>query len=115
METPRRCAGIIANFVYFQFMESYWVYILSNKHHTVFYTGFTNDLGRRMEEHKLKVVEGFTAKYNCDKLLYYEEFTEMEEALHREKQLKRYKKDWKANLITSRNPKWKDLSAEFGL
>jgi len=63
----------------------YYVYIISNTHHTVFYTGFTNDLGRRIEEHKLKVVLGFTAKYNCHKLLYFEAFKDMDEALHREK------------------------------
>ncbi len=72
-------------------------------------------MGRRIEEHKLKVVKGFTAKYNCTKLLYFEEFTDIEEALKREKQIKRYKKDWKKNLINTFNPEWKDLAIEFGL
>jgi putative endonuclease len=96
-------------------MKIYYVYILSNKYHTVFYTGFTDDLGRRIEEHKLKVVKGFTAKYNCDKLLYYEEYNDMEEALNRERQLKRYKREWKKNLINSMNPDWRDLADDFGL
>ncbi len=96
-------------------MGIYYVYILSNKHHTVFYTGFTDDLGRRVEEHKLKVAKGFTAKYNCNKLLYYEEFNDIEEALNREKQIKKYKRKWKENLINSINPEWKDLAKNFGI
>ena len=96
-------------------MTSYYVYILSNKYHTVFYTGFTNDLGRRTEEHKLKVVKGFTARYNCDKLLYYEEFIDQDEARIRERQIKKYKREWKENLIKSINPEWLDLAEDFGL
>ena len=96
-------------------MNKYWVYILSNLSHKVYYTGFTNDLGRRIEEHKNKVVKGFTEKYNCDKLLYYEEFKDKDEALHREKQVKRYPRDWKNNLISVMNPDWRDLSEDFGL
>ena len=94
-------------------MYTYFIYIISNKHHTVFYTGFTNDLGRRIEEHKQKVVKGFTYKYNCDKLLYFEEFTDKEEALLREKQIKKYKRDWKKNIIESIKPKWRDLAEDF--
>jgi len=63
--------------------------------HTVFYTGFTDDLERRVYEHKHRLLKGFTKKYNCDKLVYHEEFTTAEEALHREKQIKRYRYDWK--------------------
>ena len=96
-------------------MGIYYVYILSNKHHTVFYTGFTDDLGRRVEEHKLKVAKGITEKYNCNKLLYYEEFNDIEEALNREKQIKKYKRKWKENLINSINPEWKDLAKNFGI
>lgn len=91
----------------------YYVYIISNQHHTVFYTGFTNDLGRRIEEHKLRVAKGFSYKYNCNKLLYYEEFTDKHEALHREKQLKRYRRQWKKNLINEKNPAWRDLFDNF--
>lgn len=91
----------------------YYVYILSNYSKTTFYTGMTDDLGRRMSEHINKIYPGFTAKYNCDILLYYEEFDDNEKASHREDQIKRYKKDWKRNLIDSINPDWNDLSSQF--
>ncbi len=94
-------------------MSRYYVYILTNRHHTVLYTGFTNDVGRRVYEHKHKLRAKFTKKYNCDKLLYYEEFTSAEEALHREKQIKRYRRGWKKNLINSLNPEWRDLYEDF--
>ena len=91
----------------------FYVYILSNQRHTVFYTGFTDDLYRRIYEHKHKLQPGFTAKYNCDKLLYFEEFTIADEATHREKQIKKYKRDWKKNLINAMNPEWRDLYDDF--
>ncbi|MEM6840833.1 MAG: GIY-YIG nuclease family protein [Bacteroidota bacterium] len=94
-------------------MGRFYVYILTNRHHTVFYTGFTDDLERRVYEHKHRLLEGFTKKYNCNKLVYYEEFTTAEEALHREKQIKRYRRDWKKNLINSINPQWRDLYQDF--
>ena len=87
----------------------YSVYIITNQRHTVLYTGFTSDLSRRIEEHKLKVVPGFTAKYNLDKLVYFEEFKTQEEARHREKQIKRYRRAWKEKLISQVNPDWEDL------
>ncbi len=90
-------------------MSNFYVYLLSNPHHTVFYTGFTNDLERRVYEHKHKVYAGFTKKYNCNKLLYYEELEDAASALHREQQIKRYKRAWKENLINSINPEWRDL------
>ncbi len=71
------------------------VYILSNWKHSVFYTGVTNNLERRVFEHKLKVNSGFTEKYNCNQLMYYEEFTCIQDAIHREKQIKKYKREWK--------------------
>lgn len=94
-------------------MKKYYVYIISNQNHTVLYTGFTIDLGRRVEEHKLKVVKGFSYKYNCNKLLYFEEFPDKEESLHREKQIKKYRSFWKKNLINGMNPEWRDLFADF--
>ncbi|MEM9833725.1 MAG: GIY-YIG nuclease family protein [Bacteroidota bacterium] len=94
-------------------MGRFYVYILTNRHHTVFYTGFTDDLERRVYEHKHRLLEGFTKKYNCDKFVYYEEFITSEEALHREKQIKRYRRDWKKNLINSINPQWRDLYQDF--
>lgn len=72
-------------------MKSYFVYILSNKYHTVFYTGMTNDLNRRIYEHRNKLVDGFTKKYNTTKLLYFEETTNVNNAIAREKQIK----DWR--------------------
>src|SRR5690606_36033646 len=91
----------------------YYVYIITNKNHTVLYTGFTDDLERRTFEHKEKLLSGFTSKYNCNKLVFYEGFQNMEEALHREKQLKRYKREWKHNLIKEMNPQWEDLFGHF--
>ena len=91
-------------------LMTYFVYILSNKRHTVFYTGVTNDIENRVFDHKVKRNPGFTAQYNCDQLMYYEEFNNINDAIHREKQLKRYKRDWKKNLINGMNSEWKDLS-----
>jgi len=90
-------------------MEKFYIYILANQHHTVFYTGFTGDLERRVLEHKNGLLKSFTKKYNIDKLLYYEEFFGAAEAKHRERQIKKYKRAWKENLINSINPTWKDL------
>jgi putative endonuclease len=70
--------------------NSYYVYILTNKHHSVFYTGVTNNLGRRCNEHKKKLIKGFTAKYNIEKLVYYEIFDMIIDAIAREKQIKGY-------------------------
>jgi putative endonuclease len=95
-------------------MDKYYVYIMSNERYTVLYTGFTNDLDRRMYEHKNKVYEkSFTKKYNVSLLLYYEEFNSAEEAKHREIQIKKYTRQFKRNLINSINPEWRDLSEDF--
>ena len=80
-------------------------------YNTVLYSVVTSELRARIEEHKTKFYpDSFTAKYQCDRLVYYEEFSDVEEAIKREKQLKRYKTTWKANLINQMNPEWKDLS-----
>ena len=91
-------------------MNQYFVYILANKHNRVLYIGVTNNLGRRMYEHKNKRVEGFTKKYNLSKLVYFEETIDVRSALEREKQLKNWRRDWKIKLIDDFNPEWKDLS-----
>lgn len=91
-------------------MNMYFVYIISNWKHSVFYTGVTNDVERRVYEHKMKLIPGFTSRYNCNKLLYYEEHNDINYAIKREKLIKKYKRDWKKNLINSINPEWKDLS-----
>jgi putative endonuclease len=87
----------------------YYVYILSNKYNNVIYVGITNDLIRRVYEHKNKLIEGFTEKYNVDKLVYYELFNDPINAITREKQLKGYSRKKKVELINSFNPEWKDL------
>jgi len=95
-------------------MNSYYVYILTNKNNTVLYTGFTNDLENRIDSHKRRVIKkSFTARYNCDKLLYFEEFENVSEASYREKQIKKYRRDWKENLINENNPDWIDLSKDW--
>jgi len=93
--------------------KQYYVYILTNKSNNVLYIGVTNDLIRRIFEHKSKVVEGFTKKYNLRKLVYYETTNNIESAINREKQLKNWHRDWKMNLIDHFNPDWKDLSDDF--
>ena len=91
----------------------YYVYILTNKSNKVLYIGITNDLIRRLFEHKEKLVEGFTQKYNVDKLVYYEQSNEVMVALQREKQLKKWSRKKKEWLIELKNPNWMDLSEEF--
>jgi len=90
--------------------RQYYVYILTNKTNNVLYTGVTNDLIRRIFEHKNKLLEGFTKKYNLRKLVYYETTNDIESAINREKQLKNWHRDWKINLIDQFNPHWEDLS-----
>jgi putative endonuclease len=87
----------------------YFVYILENKNNKVIYTGVTNDLVRRVFEHKKKLVPGFTSKYNVDKLVYFELFDFIDLAIAREKQLKGYSRSKKDALISKFNPNWKDL------
>ena len=94
-------------------MGKFYVYILSNYHYTVLYTGFTDDLERRVYEHKNKLLEGFTKAYNINKLLYYEEFNSADEAKQREIQIKKYKREFKRNLINAMNPTWRDLYDDF--
>jgi putative endonuclease len=88
---------------------SYYTYILTNKNNSVFYIGVTNNIIARTYQHKSKEQESFTAKYNINKLVYFEEYGEIEEAIIREKKLKRWNKDWKVELIEKMNPNWDDL------
>ena len=86
------------------------VYILTNLTHTVLYIGVTSDLLVRIQQHKQKTDPGsFTAKYNCIKLVYYETFLRIEEAILGEKRLKNWHREWKMNLINEFNPQWLDL------
>ena len=93
--------------------KSYYVYILTNKINTVFYIGVTDDLKRRLYEHKKELVEGFTKKYKLKKLVYFEEYQDVKESIKREKQLKNWRRDWKINLIKNKNLSFKDLSENW--
>ena len=90
----------------------YYVYLLTNKHNTVLYTGVTNDLRRRIYEHKNQLIEGFTKRYNINKLVYFEYTTDVKTAIEREKQIKGWTRKKKNDLIETMNPEWKDLSLE---
>ena len=87
----------------------YAVYILSNARNSVVYIGVTGKLKQRVWEHKNKIVEGFTKKYNVSKLVYYEWGQDVQSALKREKQLKNWHRKWKNDLVSESNPEWKDL------
>lgn len=89
--------------------QFYYTYITTNKNHTVLYTGMTNDLRRRLWEHKNKVNPGFTKRYNVDKLVYFETFATATEAIDREKQIKAGSRAKKLTLINGLNPEWQDL------
>ena len=89
-------------------MKTYFVYILSSRYRAL-YTGVTGDLNRRMFEHRHKVHEGFTKRYNISRLVYFESFTDVHAAIAREKQIKRWSRAKKLDLIRSRNPDWKEL------
>ena len=94
-------------------MKDYYVYIITNKYHTVLYTGITNNLPRRIYEHKKKLVKGFSSKYNINKLVYFEQTTEINSALVREKEIKKWRREKKNKLIESLNPHWDDLALSF--
>ncbi|MDP3963915.1 MAG: GIY-YIG nuclease family protein [bacterium] len=91
----------------------YYVYIMTNPGNTVLYTGVTNDLPRRVSEHKLKILPGFTTNYNVNKLVYYETFSDPESAIMREKQIKAGSRKKKITLIAQKNSRWEDLSLKF--
>ena len=93
--------------------RSYYVYILASKIGGTLYIGVTNDLVRRVGEHKLKIVEGFTKKYDVVRLVHFEQFDDPETAIKREKRLKKWPRAWKVSLIEQHNPHWNDLYAEI--
>ena len=92
---------------------AYFTYMMMNSRHTTLYTGVTNNLERRVYEHKNKIFKGFTSQYNLDKLVYYEDFHEITDAIVREKQIKGWVRKKKDELILKMNPELKDLSAEW--
>ncbi|PNQ72510.1 excinuclease ABC subunit C [Hanstruepera neustonica] len=91
-------------------MKMSYVYFLANKNNTVIYVGVTSDLLKRIYQHKTKAYKGFASKYNCDKLVYYETFTDINQAIAREKQIKAGNRTRKMRLIEADNPQWNDLS-----
>ncbi|MBU4483903.1 GIY-YIG nuclease family protein [bacterium] len=93
-------------------MKHYYVYIMTNLRNTVLYTGVTSNLGKRVYEHKNKLIEGFTKRYNVTKLVYFVETNDIEMAIEKEKQIKGWLKKKKIDLINSVNPKWVDLSED---
>ena len=90
-------------------MKQSYIYIVTNKKHGVLYTGVTSNLIKRIFEHKNKMVNGFSKKYNLDKLVYYEIFEDIYIAIQREKQIKKWYRSWKIDLISNFNPNWSDL------
>ena len=94
-------------------MNEYYVYILANKKNGTLYIGMTNDLERRIKEHKLKEVDGFTKKYDVDKLVYFETFNISSEAFVRERRMKKWLRKWKIELIEKENSSWEDLSRDW--
>ncbi len=91
-------------------MKKSYIYLITNKNNTVIYCGVTSNLIRRVYQHKTKFYKSFTARYNCNKLVYYEEFSDIRIAIRREKQIKAGNRKRKECLIKSMNPDWKDLS-----
>ena len=93
--------------------NTYYVYILASKRNGTLYIGVTNDIIRRVYEHKNNLIEGFTKKYNVHQLIYFEQTNDIESAIKREKQLKKWNRKWKLELIEKQNPKWNDLYEEI--
>ena len=93
--------------------KDYYVYILASERNGTLYIGVTNNLVRRLYEHKNGLVDGFTKKYNVKVLVYYESTNSIESAIQREKSLKKWSRSWKISLIQSVNPEWKDLAEEL--
>ena len=89
--------------------KNFYVYILASKVGGTLYVGVTNDLIRRVAEHRLKAIDGFTERYNVVRLVYFEQFDDPENAIKREKRLKKWNRSWKIRVIEERNPNWDDL------
>ncbi|MCO6500192.1 MAG: GIY-YIG nuclease family protein [Vicingus serpentipes] len=94
-------------------MKTFYTYILASKRNGTLYIGLTNELERRIFEHKNNVGSSFTSKYKIHQLVYFEEHATYEQAFTRERQMKKWKRDWKIELIEKENPLWKDLSSDW--
>ncbi|MFD0993249.1 GIY-YIG nuclease family protein [Tenacibaculum geojense] len=97
----------------FKTVHQYYVYLITNRKDGVLYIGVTNNLERRMFEHKNKLVEGFSKRYNLTRLVYFETYPQITNAILREKRLKKWKRNWKINLINKENPNWNDLASDW--
>ena len=93
-------------------MQEYYVYILASKRNGTLYVGMTDDIAKRVVRHKSRRANQFAAKYDVDKLVYYEKHRSLEEALKREKQVKKWRRQWKMRMIEKQNPAWEDLFSE---
>jgi putative endonuclease len=93
--------------------RNYYVYLLTNWNNKIMYVGVTNNLERRVYEHKHKLVAGFTEKYNVNKLVFFEETTDVHSALEREKEIKKWRREKKDALVLKENEQWKDLSEDW--
>ncbi|MGN1210538.1 MAG: GIY-YIG nuclease family protein [Candidatus Cryptobacteroides sp.] len=89
--------------------NTYYIYFLTSSNNSALYIGVTNDLERRIEEHRSGLIPGFTQKYNCHKLVYYEQYSDVNEAIAREKQLKKWSRSKNNGLVEKTNPEWKEL------
>jgi len=109
----RRWQGISSKYI--SMNQYYYIYIVTNCRHTVFYTGITNNLARRIWEHRNKIgkASSFTKRYNIDKLIYYELYYDVNDAIAAEKMIKKYSRTKKFKLINKLNPKWQDLYDEI--
>jgi len=94
-------------------MPTFYVYIMTNKRNGTLYTGVSGDLIRRTYQHKHDLIDGFTKRYGLHRLVYYEETTDINSAIIREKQIKKWKRNWKIKLIEKANPEWRDLYEEI--
>ncbi|WP_299111610.1 GIY-YIG nuclease family protein [uncultured Winogradskyella sp.] len=94
-------------------IHQYYLYILTNKKNGTLYIGITNDLERRIFEHKNKLIEGFTKRYDLTQLVYFESYQYINDAIKREKNMKKWKRQWKINLIEEENSGWKDLAKDW--
>lgn len=97
----------------FAIMKNYYLYIVTNWTNKVMYIGMTNNLERRLAEHKSKSVKGFSQKYSTDKLVYFEHYTDVEFAILREKEIKKWRRGKKDALVISVNPTWQDISSRW--
>ena len=97
----------------FRTIHQYYLYILTNKKNGTLYIGASNNLERRVFEHKNKLVDGFTKNYGLDKLVYFETYQYINDAIKREKNMKKWERQWKISLIENDNPNWNDLSSDW--